>query len=129
MDVSKLAVAIEAELQSYSQAVSEKIGEAVDIVAKEVNDEIKAHVNFKQPTGQYVKAFRIKKINTGNKLNYSRVWHVASPHYRLTHLLEHGHALRNGGRARAFPHIRFGEELAERRMQELSEKAVQDAGR
>ena len=129
MDVSKLAAAIEAELQSYSQAVSEKIGEAVELVAKEVNDEIKAHVTFRQPTGLYVKAFRIKKINTGNKLNHSRVWHVASPHYRLTHLLEHGHALRNGGRARAFPHIRFGEELAERRIQELTEKAVQDAGR
>jgi len=128
MDVSKLAAAIESELQSYSQSVSQKIGEAVELVAKEVNDEIKAHVTFKQQTGLYVKAFRIKKINTGNKLNHSRIWHVASPHYRLTHLLEHGHALRNGGRARAFPHIRFGEELAERRMQELTEKAVQDAG-
>ena len=129
MDVNQLAAAIGHELQIYSDSISEKIGEAVEIVAKEVNDEIKQHVTFQERTGKYVKAFRIKKINTGSKYNHSRIWHVQSPHYRLTHLLENGHALRNGGRARAFPHIRFGEELAERRMQELLEKAVQDAGR
>jgi len=128
MDVNQLAAAIERELQSYSDTVSEKIGEAVETVANEVNDEIKHRITFQQPTGKYVKAFRIKKINTGNKYNHCRVWHVVGPCYRLTHLLEHGHALQGGGRARAFPHIKYGEELAERRMQELSEQAVQDAG-
>ena len=128
MDVKELAAAIERELQAYSDTVSEKIGEAVETVANEVNSEIKQHVTFRQRTGKYVKSFRIKKINTGSKYNHSRVWHVQSPHYRLTHLLENGHALRNGGRSRAFPHIVYGEKLAGRRMQELSEKAVQDAG-
>jgi hypothetical protein len=129
LDVNRLAAAIEHELQSFSDAVSEKIGEAVEIVANEVNDEIKQHVTFRERTGKYVKTFHIKKINTGSKYNHSRVWHVKSPHYRLTHLLEHGHALRGGGRTRAFPHIIYGEQMAERRMPELAEKAVQDAGR
>lgn len=129
MDVNGLAAAIERELQNYSDAVSEKIEEAVEMIANEVNEEIKRRVTFRQPTGKYVKAFRIKKINTGSKHNHSRVWHVLGPHYRLTHLLEHGHAMRGGGRVRAFPHIKYGEDLAERRMEELSEKAVQDAGR
>jgi len=127
MDVKDLAAAIERELQTYSDAVSVKIGEAVEIVGDEVNAEIKEHVAFDQPTGKYVKAFRVKKMDE-SKYSKSRVWHVAAPNYRLTHLLEHGHALRSGGRARAYPHIIFGEQLAERRMLELSEKAVQDAG-
>jgi hypothetical protein len=129
MDVNRLAAAIEQELLTYSDAISEKIGEAVETVAAEVNDEIKRRVTFRQRSGKYVKTFHIKKINTGSRYNHSRVWHVKSPHYRLTHLLEHGHALRGGGRTRAFPHIIFGEQLAERRMPELTEKAVQDAGR
>jgi len=129
MDVNQLAAAIGHELQAYSDSVSEKIGEAVEIVAKEVNDEIKQHVTFRERTGKYVKAFRIKKVYTGSKYNHSRIWHVQSPHYRLTHLLENGHALRTGGRTQAFPHIIYGEQLAERRMQELTEQAVQDAGR
>ena len=127
MNVNGLAAAIEHELQSYSDAVSVKIGEAVEIVGNEVNAEIKSHVTFDQPTGKYVKSFRVKKVDE-SKYSKTRIWHVAAPNYRLTHLLEHGHARRNGGRVRAYPHIIFGEQLAERRMEELSEKAVQDAG-
>lgn len=127
MDVKGLAAAIEAELSQYSEKVTVKISAAVETVASEVNAEIKSHVTFDQPTGKYVKAFRIKKFNP-SRYEHSYVWHVAPPHYRLTHLLEHGHALRNGGRSRAFPHIIFGEQLAEKRLVELSERAVQDAG-
>lgn len=41
---------------------------------------------------------------TKRKNVYSQVIHNVK-HYRLAHLLENGHALHQGGRARAFPHI------------------------
>ena len=127
MDVNNLADSITAELAIYSEKLDGEIENIVEQVAGEVNEEIKSHITFNQRTGKYVKSFRIKKLYGDQKYNHSRIWYVAAPHYRLTHLLENGHALRNGGRARAFPHIIFGEKLAQERMEELCEKAVRNA--
>ena len=33
------------------------------------------------------------------------IWHVKAPDHRLTHLLVHGHATRNGGRTKADPFL------------------------
>lgn len=112
----------------YMQAVATLEKEAVDIVAKEVDSTIREHISFKQHTGDYVKAFRVKTTQE-DALGKTKTWYVAAPHYRLTHLLEKGHALRQGGRAKAFPHIKYGEEIAEARMTELSEEAIKNAGR
>lgn len=119
--------AIEDELKSYADEITAAQKKAVDIVADEVNAEIKNHVTFKQHTGRYVKAFRLKttKDTTFGK---EKTWYVAAPEYRLTHLLEKGHAAPGGGRTRSFPHIQYGQELAEKRMVELSEEAIKHAG-
>ncbi len=46
----------------------------------------------------------------------------------LTHLLEHGHAFRSGGRARAFPHILPAEEKAIKDFEKAVEKAIEEGG-
>ena len=127
VSVDDLSAAIVAELSSYNEKVTDGIKSAVEQVAKEVNDEIKSHILFIQRTGKYVKAFRVKRTFE-NKYNRKCTWHVAEPYYRLTHLLEYGHATRNGGRTKAYPHIKYGEELAIRRITELSKEAIESAG-
>ncbi|MCD8174409.1 MAG: phage portal protein [Phascolarctobacterium sp.] len=44
--------------------------------------------------------------------------------YQLAHLLEKGHALRQGGRAKAYPHIAPAEEAGETMLVQLIEKAL-----
>lgn len=127
VNIDGLADAIAQELQNYSKDVTDRVKNAVDIVSTEVNESIKSHITFKQPTGKYVKAFRIKNAYEDGykKVN---VWYVAGGQHRLTHLLENGHALRQGGRTRAFPHIKYGEEIAKKHMEELAKEAIEDAG-
>ena len=125
-NIDSLADDILRELQNYSEEVTEGIKEATGIVAKEVNTEIKSHVTFKEPTGKYVKAFKIKKTED-SQYNRGYTWHVGGDQYRLTHLLENGHAKKGGGRTQAFKHIAYGEELAIRRMEEITREVIENA--
>lgn len=119
-----LSQAISDLFQDYTNDTDRKLDEAVDQCAKEVNKEIIAHVAFKQPTGKYVKAFRLKTLEQRQHCK-TKVWYVKGAEYRLTHLLERGHMNADGSRTRAYPHIRYGWRLAEKRMMELAKKAVQ----
>lgn len=123
IDISQLADAISEQLQNYSEEVTEATKIAVDKTAKEVNKTIKAHVTFNQITGKYVKSFRIKKTYTG-RYGSTRTWYVANGQHRLTHLLEKDHATRNGGRTKAFPHIQYGDELAQTMLPEAIEEEI-----
>lgn len=128
INIDEVAAAITEGLENYSQEITDAIKDVVDKVASEVMQEIKNNVTFDQPTGDYIKSFRLKTTED-TKFNKTKTWHVAKPHYRLTHLLESGHALRAGGRSRAFPHIVFGDELAKRRMVELTKAVIEDANK
>lgn len=128
MNILDLASAITNELENYTQNVTDGVKNAVDTVAEETNKEIKNHITFKQHTKDYVKAFRLK-TSFQDRYNKRKTWYVGNDQYRLTHLLENGHELRQGGRAKAYPHIKFGEELAKKRMEELAKEAIENANR
>lgn len=128
VQIDELANAIAQELEGYGQDIAEALKHNVDIVSNEAMQEIKNHIEFDQKTGDYVRAFRIKTTED-TKYNKTKVWHVAKPWYRLTHLLEKGHALRNGNRSRAYPHIQFGEVLAQKRLFELMKGVIDNLNR
>lgn len=115
--------ALEDALGGYRTGAGAAVKRAVDRCAREMNDEIKAHVTFRQRTGLYVKSFQTKTIYE-DEMNKKVRWQVKAPHYRLTHLLEHGHRIvdvnhRLHGNAKPYPHISFGASLAQTRLPEL----------
>ena len=88
-------------LSDYADDVREAVDEATMKTAADAVKKLKTNsMPFKDNT--YSKGWT-KKV-TRNRL-YSQATVYNRTEGRLTHLLEHGHALRNGGRARAFPHI------------------------
>lgn len=114
--VEELSGAIEKELNAYAE-------KSVDVVKKAVKDtatDIKKDISNRAPvgaTGKYAKSWRTKKTaETDSSVSY--VVHANKDGYRLAHLLEFGHALRNGGRSQAIPHIKPAEESGKKELEE-----------
>ena len=126
--IDSLPQSLDSALAGYRTGGGAAVKKAVERCAKEMDAEIKAHVTFRQRSGQYVKAFQIKTVHE-DELNKRVRWQVKAPHYRLTHLLEHGHRIvdvnhRLHGNTKPYPHISYGAALAEKRLPELVEEEM-----
>lgn len=100
--VDALAKEITKALEGYADDISVVVEEAANKVGKEAVEEVKQKSPKKR--GSYSKGWALKKDKLG-KSKYSVKIHNKTD-YQLTHLLEFGHATRNGGRTKAIPHIR-----------------------
>lgn len=113
INIDRLAVEIMEDLDIYLANTVETVGQAVEETAKETVQELK-RLSPKGSTGEYADSWKQKKDpNIRGKYRMSRVVYSDKPSYRLTHLLENGHAKVNGGRVDGKPHIRRAEQLAE----------------
>lgn len=104
----RLADTIKNSLSKWAEVTEE----AAQVGVRETASELLPDLQHAKPAG--AEKYRSwSKYNSGwtssllvkrGKTYVSYVLHNAKE-YQLTHLLEHGHALRQGGRAGAFPHI------------------------
>lgn len=121
--IDDLADEVMKALTEYSEEVTEATKKVVDEVADGVMTETKNHITWKDKV--YSKSFALK-TSFEDRRNKRKTWYVKSPHYRLTHLLEFGHITRNGGRTRAFPHIRYGDEFAKENLPKKIKEAIEN---
>ena len=94
-------------LQSYSTQVDNVLQEELIKLADDTKNELRTDPSIPKRTGKYKKSFYVNRTACGR--GYIRLI-VANRRYQLTHLLENGHALKSGGRTRAFPHWRTAQE-------------------
>jgi hypothetical protein len=100
-------------VNGFSRAVSEMLSEwdedvteAVNAAAKETADEAAQTLHSAGEfggTGRYKKGWTVT-AKRRNRRDTEQIVHNKTQ-YQLTHLLEFGHATRNGGRTKEFPHI------------------------
>lgn len=120
VNINDMADVIMQGLNEYAELATEDMKEAVKSASKKVQKDIKA--NAPKDTGAYQNSWTTKKVSeTSNKLHMA----VHSKNrYQLAHLLEYGHAKRNGGRVEGKAHIAPAEQNGIRQLQEEIERAL-----
>ena len=100
--IDLLAEELATAISDYSEAVTEEVMKAIDEESKKAIKELRDR--SPKLTGDYAKGWTSKNTYKGK---YSKVNTIHNKtDYQLTHLLENGHAKRNGGRVAAIPHIK-----------------------
>lgn len=102
ISVNKFSASIDEILEEFADAQTDYLDEGLHAGAKLAAKEWRA--NAPVMTGAYKKSIRFKKSKDDPEKPEYRVY-AASPHYRIVHLLEKGHAKVGGGRVEARVHV------------------------
>jgi hypothetical protein len=121
VSVDQLAAEIAKGLAEYSQDVVEKVNVSSDKVGKAAVKRLKQ--TSPKRYGKYAKSWTMKTEKAIGQ-PHTRIIHAKAPHYRLTHLLEYGHAKVGGGRVEGIPHVRPAEEEVIREFTREVEEAI-----
>ena len=114
-------------LLGYTDEVLEKVESVLFEVGEDTAERFKTLGGFENRTGKYRKSWKVKQ--TKKRTYTETVVYATGREGSLTHLLEFGHANRNGGRTRAFPHISTNNEMAEKEAVEKITKAIEEISR
>ena len=99
-----LAQEIAQHLRQYSSDVEHDLESAKKQVGQKAVKELRNAGSFDNRTGRYRKGWKLRKIGDDYVI-------FNATDASLTHLLEFGHALRNGGRSKSFTHIKPVEQM------------------
>ncbi len=122
--IDELADAVMNGLKEYAQLAAEDLKEDVKKAGKTVKQQIESTAPKK--TGKYAKSWTVKK--TRETSDSIQIVVHSKNRYQLAHLLEHGHAKRNGGRTRAFPHIAPAEQAGTEQLLKDIERDLKKGG-
>ena len=95
---------------------------AIDL-ADEIEKAMKEQLDLANEVGKYAGGWKKQEGQTATRSKSSVIHN--EKHYRLTHLLEFGHAKVNGGRVAAKPHIAAVEQKAIKSFEDEIRKGIE----
>lgn len=121
-----LAAAITEILADYRDVVNKDVENVTKAMGAATRERVKQESKDKNlvRTGRYLKSWRVKVKTKGDKTEATI--YATAPRYRLTHLLEYGHATANGGRVNGQPHIGPAEQWAVSEYERALKEAIND---
>ena len=118
-----LSDAIQRELTTYREGVAARVNAAGKTAAGKLRKLTKATAPV--ASGDFRKHIAIKEVDSGHGTK-KYIWHVKAPDHRLTHLLVHGHATKNGGRTKGDPFLKNALETVLPDYEQAVKEAVQN---
>lgn len=125
VSIDEISNAIAEELKEYSQNILDAVGEAADDTSTKILKDVKANAKHFGWSDDYVNGFAKNNQSTPNNRCYV-VWN--KKYYWLVHLLEKGHALKNGGRSNEFPHMFPAERANIPEFEKVVERIIKGGG-
>lgn len=116
----QLMKAIKEELEDWSQETADIVKDCVTEAT--IATKKKLWESSPKDTGKYASSWADTVLSENRFKRYTTVYN--KKHYRLTHLLEFGHANVNGGRTPAYPHIAKAQYEAEEMLERLIKERI-----
>lgn len=104
IEIDALASEIQGVLDNYNSKIIKGVKKETKRAMKDLVTNTKADAPVGKRKQHYKDSITSKKVMENSDGLIMR-WYVKGSDYRLTHLLENGHATRNGGRTKAFKFV------------------------
>lgn len=119
-------------MESVLKDVEENVTETTDKVARTVSQDIARDINrqvdahgWRSLKNTWKVTEQLKGAPGSSRVRIDKVYIVHAENYRLPHLLEKGHKMRQGGRARAFPTVGPAEQRGIKEFEAKLKAAIQ----